>query len=107
MQLLCSLRQYATSCLFILQPARPDFTDESKLSSQQNEMKSFGEKLIEVANVSYLSYCKLNFVGPDVKKGWSMLGGPSTRSRWWSMDWGSVLCIYPFYLALELSKVPK
>ena len=23
-------------------------------------------------------------------------GGPWTRSRWWSMDWGSVLCIYPF-----------
>ena len=22
-------------------------------------------------------------------------GGPWTRSRWWSMDWGSVLCIYP------------
>ena len=22
-------------------------------------------------------------------------GGPSTPSRWWSMDWGSVLCIYP------------
>ena len=36
--------------------------------SQQNEMKSFGEKLIEVANVSYLSYCKLNSVDPDVKK---------------------------------------
>ena len=32
-------------------------------------MKSFGEKLIEVANVSYLSYCKLNSVDPDVKKG--------------------------------------
>ena len=63
--------------------------------SQQNEMKSFGEKLIEVANVSYLSYCKLNSVDPDVKKGWSILGGPWTRSRWWSMDRGSVLCIYP------------
>ena len=22
-------------------------------------------------------------------------GGPSTQSKWWSMDWGSVLCIYP------------
>ena len=22
-------------------------------------------------------------------------GGPWTQSRWWSMDWGSVLCIYP------------
>ena len=74
----CSSRQYATSCLFILQPARRDFTDESKLSSQQNEMKSFGEKLIKVANVSYLSYCKLNFVGPDVKKGVVHVG--------WSMD---------------------
>ena len=50
-------------------------------------MKSFREKLIEVANVSYLSYCKLNSVDPDVKKGWSILGGP----YWvvhigWSMD---------------------
>ena len=63
--------------------------------SQQNEMKSFVEKLNEVANVSYLSDCKLNSVDPDVKKGWSILGGPWTRSRWWSMDWGSVLCIYP------------
>ena len=37
-------------------------------------MKSFGEKLIEVANVSYLSYCKLNFVGEKgmVHVGWSM-----------------------------------
>ena len=35
-------------------------------------MKSFGEKLIEVANVSYLSYCKLNSVDLDVKKGWFM-----------------------------------
>ena len=52
-------------------------------------MKSFGEKLIQVANVSYLSYCKLNSVDPDVKK----RGGPWTRSRWWSMDWGSVKCI--------------
>ena len=56
--------------------------------SQWNEMKSFGEKLIEVANVSYLSYCKLNSIDPDVKKGWSW-----TWSRWWSMDWGSVKCI--------------
>ena len=29
-------------------------------------MKSFGEKLIEIANVSYLSYCKLNSVDPDI-----------------------------------------
>ena len=58
-------------------------------------MKSFREKLIEVANVSYLSYCKLHSVDPDVKKGWSILGGPWTRSRWWSMDWGSVKCIHP------------
>ena len=43
-----------------------------KVSQQNNEMKSFGEKLIKVANVSYLSYCKLNSVDPDVKKGWSM-----------------------------------
>ena len=50
------------------------------LHSQQNEMKLFGEKLIEVANVSYLSYCKLNSVDPDVKKGWFILGGPWTRS---------------------------
>ena len=33
-------------------------------------MKSSGEKLIEVANVSYLSYYKLNSVDPDIKKGW-------------------------------------
>ena len=51
-------------------------------------MKSFREKLIEVANVSYLSYCKLNSVDPDVKKGWSILGGPWTRSRWWSIGLG-------------------
>ena len=35
-------------------------------------MKSSGEKSIEVANVSYLTYCKLDSVDPDVKKGWSM-----------------------------------
>ena len=63
-------------------------------------MKSFREKLIEVANVSYLSYCKLNSVDPDVKKGWSILGGPWTQSRWWSMDWGSVKCIHPNLLPI-------
>ena len=26
-------------------------------------------------------------------------GGPWTRSRWWSMDWGSMLCIYPVQYA--------
>ena len=40
------------------------------------EMKSFGEKWIEVASVSYLSCCKLNSVDPYVKKWWSILGGP-------------------------------
>ena len=60
--------------------------------SQQSETKSFGEKLIEVSNVSY---CKLNSVDPDVKKGLSILAGPWTQSRWWSIDWGSVLRIYP------------
>ena len=34
--------------------------------SEQNEIKSFGEKLIEVANLSYLSSCKLNSVDLDV-----------------------------------------
>ena len=58
--------------------------------SEQNKMKSFGEKLIKVANVSYFTYCNLNSVDPDFKKGWSILGGPCTRSRWWSMNWGSV-----------------
>ena len=33
-------------------------TWQMKVSQQQNEMKLFGEKLIEVANVSHLSYCK-------------------------------------------------
>ena len=61
-------------------------TLQMKVSQPQNEMKSFGEKLIEVANVSYLSDCKLNCVDPDVKKGLSILGGPWTRFRWWSMD---------------------
>ena len=64
------LETNATSCLFIIQPAKRDFDSQI---SQQNEMKSFGEKLIEVANVSYLSYCKLNSVDPDVKKGWSII----------------------------------
>ena len=54
----CSLRQHAASFPFILQLARWDFIDES------NEMKSFGEKLIEVANVSCLSYCKSKRGGP-------------------------------------------
>ena len=27
---------------------------------------------MEVANVSYLSYCKLNSVDSDVKRGWSI-----------------------------------
>ena len=45
-------------------------------------MKSFGEKLIEVENVSYFSYCKLNSVDPDVKK-----GGPYRVVHiGWSMD---------------------
>ena len=52
----CSSRQHAISSLFILQPARLDFIDEKV----NNQMKSFGEKLIKVANVSHLSYCKLN-----------------------------------------------
>ena len=43
-------------------------------------MKSFGE-FIEVGNVSYLSYCKLNSADPDVKKGWSILGGPWTGGQ--------------------------
>ena len=63
--------------------------------SQQNEMNSFGGKLIDIANVSYLSYCNLNPADPDVKKGWSILGGPWTRSRLCPMDWGSVNCIQP------------
>ena len=61
--------------------------------SQQSGMKFFGEKLIEIPNVSYLGNGKLNFVDPDLKNGWSILGGPWTWSRWWSMDWGSVKCI--------------
>ena len=47
----------------------PVLTCKAGFVSQQNEMKSFREKLIEVANVSYLSDCKLNSVDPDVKKG--------------------------------------
>ena len=45
-------------------------------------MKSFGEKLIEVANVSYLSYCKLNSVGPYwVVHGPGPGGGPWTGGQ--------------------------
>ena len=48
-------------------------TCKAGFHSQQHQIKSFGEKLIEVENVSYLSYCKLNSVDPDVRKGWSIL----------------------------------
>ena len=58
-----------------------------KVSQQNDEMKSFGEKLIEVPDVSYKRYCKLNSVDPDAKKGWSILGVPSNHSRRWSMDY--------------------
>ena len=52
-------------------------------------MKSFGEQLIEVANISYLRYCKLSSVDPDVKRGgpyWvvhgtSPGGGPWTAGQ--------------------------
>ena len=44
--------------------------------SQENEMKPFGERLIEVVNVSYLSYCELNSVDPHVIRGWPILGDP-------------------------------
>ena len=40
-----------------------------KVRQQNNETKSFGEKMIEMENVSYLSHCTLNSVDPDVKKG--------------------------------------
>ena len=69
-----SSRQHATSCLSILRPTR--WTLQMTVSQPQNEVKSFGEKLIKVATVSYLSNHKLNSVDPDVKKGWSILGGP-------------------------------
>ena len=49
-------------------------------------MKSFREKLIEVANVSYLSYCKLNSVDPDVKKGgpYWVVHGPGPGGGPWT-----------------------
>ena len=72
----------------MLQVVSPFFNPQNrilqmKLSQTQNEMKSFGEKLIEVANVyvSHFSYFKLNSVDPDVKKEWSILGGPWTRKQ--------------------------
>ena len=49
-------------------------------------MKSFREKLIEVANVSYLSYCKLNSVDSDVKRGgpYWVVHGPGPGGGPWT-----------------------
>ena len=49
-------------------------------------MKSFREKLIEVANVSDLIYCELNSVDPDVKRGgpYWVVHGPSPAGGPWT-----------------------
>ena len=54
--------------------------------SQQNEMKSLGEKLIKVANVSYLGDCKLSSADPDVKRGgpYWVVHGPSPGGGPWT-----------------------
>ena len=52
-----SSKQHATSVFSLVNPQGAISLMKER---QPNEMKTFGEKLIEVANVSYLGYCKLN-----------------------------------------------